>query len=201
MHWLERREFDEARRIAKNVSEQVSYKYGELVPTADIMKIVENLTGIDAKFTELDFGLLKDVDGNTGAFDNYGAAMYVSEEQGKTVARIILNSRENPKKQRFSLVHELGHLALENMNEGDGYLFSAHIDMDLTSISDADLDADPALVDEQAANIFALMVLMPDDVFRTAVKRNDSLDDIAQLFGVTKDAVLSRIMLGYKKEA
>lgn len=201
MSLLMREEFKIARSKAEEVSAKIDYKYGELIPTADIMGVVERMTNVDAKFTELDFGTLKDNNGKSGAFKNYGAAMYVSTEDDKKIARIILNSRETPKKQRFSLVHELGHLALDKMDSADGYLFSTHIDMDLTSISDEDLEKDVFLVEEQAANVFALMVLMPDDVFYTAVKRHDSLDDIAQLFGVTKDAVVSRFMLGIKKEA
>ena len=100
---------------------------------------------------------------------------------------------------RFSLVHELGHLMTECESESrsEGYKISTHIDMDITSIPKEVLE-DPGmeyLVDEQAANIFSLLVLMPQEAFVRALKKNDKISDIAILFGVESEAVKSRMML------
>jgi Zn-dependent peptidase ImmA (M78 family) len=69
--------------------------------------------------------------------------------------------------------------------------------MDITSIPKEVLD-DPNkafLVDEQIANIFSLLVLMPQDAFIRALKNYDKISDIAKLFGVEPDAVKSRMLL------
>lgn len=196
MYWFMRPEFKLARECAKEVLKNIEYQYGSLVPTADIMGTVEKMTNVDVKFREIDFAKFDDED-TGGHFSRYGAAMYVSPGEEKREARILLNQRETAEMQRFSLVHELGHLMLNNMHRSEnGFLFSSHIDMDITSIPEDRLnDEDQFLVGEQAANIFALLVLIPYDALIFAFKKYTSLDDIAKVFGVEKDAVVSRIML------
>lgn len=199
MYWFIMREefkcvYEKAEKLLKNIR----YEKGKMVSTSKIIDEVEKATNTDIKFTEFDFSEIKDYDGKVGTFKDCGAAMYVSpaseKERGK--ARILLNDRENPKMQRFSLIHELGHLMLEGQNCVNGYLFSTHINMNLTSIPKKQYERDEFLKKEQMANIFALLVLMPEDSFEYALEEYDSLDDIGHLFGVTKDAVISRLMLG-----
>ena len=197
MYWfMSRLEFKLARERAKEVLKNIEYQYGSLVPTASIMGAVEKMTNVDVKFREIDFAKFDD-ENTEGCFSRYGAAMYVSLGEENREARILLNKRETAEMQRFSLVHELGHLILENMHRSEnGFLFSSHIDMDITSIPEESIDdEDEFFIGEQAANIFALLVLIPYDALMFALKKYTSLDDIAKVFGVEKDAVVSRILL------
>ncbi len=194
-------QFELAYQKAYEVLETISFQFKMMVSTADVLKTVERLTNINIKYTDFDFAELDNADGKE-RFSRFGAAMYVSPEGDNREAQILLNSRETIEMQRFSLVHELGHLMLNNMQRMDkGFLFSTHIDMDITSISKEALKDDDFAIGEQAANIFALLVLIPDELLVKALKNYDSLDDIAKAFGVEKSAVVSRVMLGIKKEA
>lgn len=204
MYWfMLKEEFKDVYEKAKIVFSSLQHQSGNIVSTADIIATVEKMANVDVKFCEYDFSEFKDSDGKTGAFKKCGAAMYVSppNQSGYREARILLNSLENPKMQRFSLVHELGHLILEANKNANGYLFSTHIDMDLTSIPKSQYEKSNFLKKEQRANVFALLVLMPEESFECALKQNDSLDEIGKIFGVTKDAVISRLTLGIRQEA
>lgn len=204
MYWLIMREdfkcvYEKAEELLKNIR----YEKGKMVSTSKIIDEVEKVTKTDVKFKEFNFSEIEDEKGKKGVFKDCGAAMYVSPGLGKErgEARILLNDRESPKMQRFSLIHELGHLLLEGQNSVDGYLFSTHIHMRLTSIPKKEYESDDFLKKEQMANVFALLVLMPEDSFAYAIKEYDSFDDIGHMFGVTKDAVISRLMLGIGWEA
>ncbi len=200
MFWFMREEFKIAYREADKILKKIKCSFGKSININDIIKAVEEKTQTKIIFREFDFGNLSVSIDEGVDFTRYGAAMCVSEESGSNVARIMLNSRETQAKQRFSLVHELGHLVSNNMEDSEDFLFSTHIDMDITSIADEDLKDDPFLVGEQTANIFALLVLIPYDLLVTAMKRYDSLEDIAQMFGVEKEAVISRLMLGVESQ-
>lgn len=193
--------FELAYQKAYEVLDSMSHQFKMVVSTTDVLKTVEKLKNIDIKYAEFDFAKLDD-NSSKERYSRYGAAMYVSPGEENREAQILLNSRETIEMQRFSLIHELGHLMLDNMYQNeDGFLFSTHIDMDITSISDSDMEGNDFLIGEQAANIFALLVLIPDALLLKAIKIYDSLDDIAKAFGVEKSAVVSRIMLGIKREA
>lgn len=200
MYWFMREEFKEAFRRAQEISKKITPTVEKMVRTADVIRIVEEETNIDVEFEEYDFAELSDSSGKKNRFAKYGAAMYVSGNDNHQKAQIILNSRETPKMQRFSLIHELGHLILQNMEKCDGYLFSTHIDMSLPSIEDEVMLQNSFYVKEQQANIFALVVLIPPKALMEALEKHDSLDDIARLFGVEKDAIISRIKLGFHED-
>lgn len=193
MYWFMKPEFICAYDAANLVLEKINCKYDSLVDTTTIMDVVEGITGYDIKFSTVDFSELAKKIG-TDSLSKCGAALYV--ETDKKTALIMINSNESIKMQRFSLVHELGHLMLDNMYKGDGFEFSAHIAMDITSIPDELWGSDATLKNEQLANVFALLVLIPDKALLNAIDKYDSLDDISHVFGLEKDALVSRIKLG-----
>ena len=168
----------------------------EMMRTADIIDAVEEELGLDIKFTTLDFKKLdKGTHGRIFNVELFGAAMCASAKEKQAI--ILLNEKETPEMQRFSLVHELGHLMIQDLSEFSGYKVSTHIDMDITSIPNEILDRKgfEFLVEEQQANIFALLVLIPYELLKKVAKEHDSFDGMAKALGVEKNAIISRMEL------
>lgn len=164
------------------------------VDTDEIVKLVEKETKYDIKVYSTDFSTL----GIEGASDFGGFISIVKKQSGKNKgqASIFLNSKNSTEMMRFSLMHEIGHLMmfdLAPLDEGQT-LLSAHIHANINFLSKDEIEKDPYLEAEQAANIFALLVLMPKKMFDVASKIF-SVDRLANLFGVTTEAVISRFML------
>lgn len=198
MSWIMRNEFVIAYEKAKLILSKLNFNSArhEMMRTADIIDAVEEELGLDIKFSTFDFKKFNDENqGKTYDFDSFGAAMCASSSEKHAI--ILLNEKETPEMQRFSLVHELGHLMIQDLSEFSGYRVSTHIDMDITSIPDEVLDKKgfEFLIEEQQANIFALLVLIPYELLKKAVKEYDSFEDIAKAFGVEKNAIISRIEL------
>lgn len=148
-------------------------------------------------FSELDADV-----GDNILFDirNCGAMMLTTIKNGEKVADIILNEDKGAEFQRFSLIHELGHLITaeksdELFHADNDYVVSTHIDYSVTSIKSERYKNNDFLRKEQLANIFALRVLMPSKAFYNAVKKLDSVTEISNCFGLSKAAAVSRIML------
>lgn len=204
-NWImENAKFTMAYAKAEAVSEKISCANEYMVSTKSIIRAVENLTKTRILYRKFDFSKLAEGSGYESQICNMGAAMSVQNEeisdgQYEKTAYILLNEKETPEMIRFSLVHELGHLMMDDEREGrdEGYKISTHIDMDITSIPKEVLESPNMeyLVDEQAVNIFSLLVLMPQEAFLRAFKKYDKMSDIAMLFGVELDAVKSRMML------
>lgn len=116
------------------------------------------------------------------------------------LAHLIVNSDNSADMQRFSVAHELGHLVTDFPNfkyeEADDGLFtiSTHIDPDITYIPDEICENDDYLIAEQAANIFALLVLIPENIKIRDVKEM-GVKELAKMYGVTEDAIYSRMLL------
>lgn len=197
MYW-KMKEFDIAYEKAELVLKEMNYDTNEMIPTSAIMDTVEKILGIDVKFTDYDFKKFNKKDKSSVKFEKFGAAMCVEKKDDEITATILLNERETPAMKRFSLVHELGHLITQDklvVDENCGYQVSTHINMDITSIPNKIVKKHSVLIDEQIANIFALLVLIPMDMLLSALKEHDSLEGVARFFGVEKNALISRILL------
>lgn len=129
------------------------------------------------------------------------------EPSGKTLksALLVLNTDFPAEKQRFSLVHELGHLITGNTNfhyetPNDGkFTISTHIHSDITYITEEECEKDEYLVAEQTANIFALLVLIRKNL-RIRDLTENGIRALTQKYGVTEDALFSRMLLTYENE-
>ncbi len=196
MRFIMRKEFEIAYIKAEEILKEIKFSCKDMVRTASIIDAVESALGVDVKFTDYDFSKLGSKSKKTDV-SNFGAAMCVYEQDKRKYATILLNEKENPKMKRFSLVHELGHLMTQPLDLTKNYQVSTHIDMDITSIPEHILDKteNKFLIEEQVANIFALLVLIPYESLLYAMRRYESLEAVADFFGVEKDAVVSRFML------
>lgn len=114
-----------------------------------------------------------------------GISGILNQENGKWIMSI--NQDDNPKRQRFTLAHELGHYILhKNKNDSfeDSVFFRGE---EKTSI-------------EYAANQFAATLLMPDKKVRSLIlSGTKAVKDLAESFGVSIPAMKFKLTeLGYK---
>ena len=184
--------FKIAEEKANEVVKKLNYDAHDMVDTDKVKDIVEEITGIKIAVGEISFNSLnKNV-------ANCGAMMRVDNtDQGKK-AYIVLNSDKNAIFKRFSFVHELGHIITDKYNFSENekkYTISAHINYNLTSLSEEQC-TDDYLINEQIANVFALLVLMPNKFFTKKLVALDSIKNTADFFGITPEAVMSRMRLG-----
>ena len=197
MEWFMDSRFEPAYKAAADVIENMKYD-GKMVSINDVIAVVRDKKQVKILIGMIDFAELGDIEGDYG---QCGAAMSVPTEQNQEapqVAKILVNSHFSPEHRRFSIVHELGHLMTgfhTATTSENRFKVSMHIDADITSIDEDMLKKDDLYVNEQIANIFALLVLMPTQAFVTARNLLKSESLIAQYFGVEKDAVYSRIKL------
>lgn len=124
-----------------------------------------------------------------------GAFMQLKNTDGQNTATILLNSSKDPIFQRFSLMHELGHIISYDFSSNNKIYNCAHIKYTLNYISDDICDKNKELYEEQKANIFALEILMPRNKFLEVCQEKDSIIEIAREFGVAPEAVTSRLRL------
>lgn len=165
-----------------------------MVSTRKIINLVKNLTNTKIGIDYKSFSSLK----NKSA-SNYGAMMSVYKDGNNRIAEIIINSDKDDEYQRFSLVHELGHLMTDKNNfelDNKRFMLSTHINWNMFSIPKEKYDNNTLLLNEQIANVFALRVLIPFEKLYKKIEESSDLNEIATSFGVTKDAVVSRIALG-----
>lgn len=130
---------------------------------------------------------------------NSAAMMRVVFDNGLKAAVIVLNSDMSAAFQRFSLMQQIGHLVTlpENAQVNpDNFHVSTRINYDLTGITEEELNNNYYLLREQVANIFALRILMPNEQFFRKMGELGSVQAAANFFGVTTDAVISRMMIG-----
>lgn len=214
--FIMRDEFKSAVEMANRINSMLKTRgVGEddFVPLDTIIECVQEI----AEYSEIEvsrraFSKILNVDGNSGQQPSgMGAMLSTStkfdELSGKTLksALLVLNTDFPAEKQRFSLVHELGHLITGNPNfqyetSDDGkFTISTHIHSDITYITDEECEKDEYLVAEQTANIFALLVLI-----RKNLKIKDLTENgirlLTQRYGVTEDALFSRMLLTFESE-
>lgn len=185
--------FEQSNRLLDSLLKEIpDNKY--MIPTGKIINLVKSITdtriGIDYK----SFSTLTNKNAS-----NYGAMMSVYKENDNKIAEIIINSDKEDEYQRFSLVHELGHLMTDKNNfelVDKRFKLSTHINWNMFTIPKEKYDNSTLLLNEQIANVFALRVLIPFEKLHKKLNECDDLNEIALSFGVTKDAIISRIALG-----
>lgn len=115
---------------------------------------------------------------------------YLKFEEGRWV--IGVNSIHHPKRQRFTMAHELGHYFLHKDTEGE---------LEDTILFRSEGYGDKGI--ESEANKFAAQLLMPESEFRKLVKEEAGLvERVSERMGVSTLAVTYRAKdLGYKEKA
>lgn len=201
--------YDELLQIAYEKSDEIikqlnCEKFVGILDTQKIVEAVSKSIPCKIKVSSTSFDKLsREVKPNNRTIMKKCGAMMLTtiyDEENVNVAHIVLNHDMAPEFQRFSLVHELGHLmtdesGTEIFNHDSGYVLSTHIDYEITSMP-RDMYADNLFFrKEQLANIFALRVLMPKTAFYSELDKSGNIKDIAERFGLSEAAVISRIRL------
>ncbi len=196
--------FDQQLEIAYRKSDEIikaiCFPSDNMIDSSEVIDYIEQKMKVDIDIFFRSFKKL-------GIDKPYGAMMMIEfeNEEAKnncqpSKANIVLNTdSDDAVFQRFSLFHELGHLVTltkDNLIHTENYVVSTHIDYELTNISPNDYKENAYLLKEQIANIFALRVLMPSKMFYKKMREYNDITKVADFFGVTQDAVLSRMMIG-----
>lgn len=192
--------------MAAKINELLSKKYGssDFIPLEAIVNAVRSVSKYkDINVSRQSFSKIG-MEMNTDTLNNCGAMLSTATIEDSSIAYLIINSDLSPNMQRFSVAHELGHLIthvpnFEYETADDGkFTISTHINADITYISDEEYKENDYLFAEQMANTFALLVLIPR---KLSVK--DMIDEGAEIlserYGVTKDAIYSRLLLSSVK--
>lgn len=116
---------------------------------------------------------------------------------------IAINEKESYQRQRFTLAHEIGHLVLHSE-----ILDGPHIDGSFNQklYRDGRSRGGHETI-EREANRFAAELLMPEELIIESVKKLDfyfdpeqgAPDELAEEYGVSKQALTIRIMQFYAK--
>lgn len=130
-----------------------------------------------------------------------GAVMCVMEgANGVHRAHIVLNQDKDLKFRRFSLVHELAHLITGEYvlaEKEDQYMICSHIQYDIRPFVEGHCQNDSFVIAEELCNVVALKILLPADKFAKKMFELKDISEVAKCFGVTEDAVCSRMLLGW----
>lgn len=187
-------------RVAYETSEEVIRNVprspNRAIATADVLEFVRKRYCPKIEMYSRSFAGLTVPAGSVGAS---GAMMRIEADGAPKSACIVVNSDMPATYQRFCLFQQIGHLATLPPDipvDPQSYHVCTHINYDLTSISEKELDNDYYLMREQVSNVFALRVLMPGEQFYWKLRELDSVQEAARFFGLTTDAVISRMMIG-----
>ncbi len=115
-------------------------------------------------------------DGNSGTTISGGGNRYI----------IRINIQDDSKRQKFTLAHEFGHIALKHLKSTK---------QDRLNKIQTNGEIKGKLVYEKQANIFAASFLMPkEDFIKLAKKMDYNIARIASHLGLSKSAVRTRML-------
>jgi Zn-dependent peptidase ImmA (M78 family) len=126
------------------------------------------------------------------------SGMVVRDGDDTGTAVIGVNSTHHPRRQRFTIAHEVGHLKLQS-----GRRITVDSGLRVDYRDDANM---PSIQDERDANAFAAALLMPADAVKRAADplarqgatRSTLIGDLARLFDVSEEAMGYRLLnLGF----
>lgn len=189
--FMEKRIMEKIDNTVNEILKGINYDGSSMIDTNAVLKYVSENKKIKIKFSRRNFNNISSQRENLSKIGAY--TLFVNDNNNKSCI-IVLNSAHNVVYQRFSLAHEIGHLCLDDFPK-DGVTLSTHIDYRLFSIGEDTIKENKNLMKEQAANIFALKLLIPEKILYEKAKKMQSIRDIAEFFGVEKSALNSRIEL------
>lgn len=155
-------------------NDQIEEMTQELLQSLDALEVPVDLDYISEKIgIEVKRGQLG---------DDVSGTIYI---MGEGKAAVALNSTNTPKRQRFTLAHEIGHFI---MHKGRGI----HVDTEQMLFRREGAVSDPR---ETAANQFAACLLMPRTLLDKELDGDElDIDKLAQKFNVSSQAMSYRLL-------
>lgn len=168
------------------LDEMLSKPNREPLYTDEIKKIIEDRFKVGIEIKSTSFKHFKRPACDAGAF-------MCRKNKNKFV--ILVNTDKPVAFQRFSIIHEMGHIATGCLvnDKQNAWIISTNISYDIPS-TPPKKDKNQAY--EVIANIFALKVIIPMDMLLEQIKAGKGIKYIASYFMADADAVLARIKLG-----
>lgn len=129
----------------------------------------------------------------TAITDEYNIKVYNSEMDSNISGAIIkegdnyviyVNDKHHANRQRFTIAHEIAHYILHKDRIGDNLTDNAMYRSKLSNSF------------ERQANILASEILMPVNFVLQFIKENKSIEEMADLFQVSEEAMRIRIRQG-----
>lgn len=166
------------------LDEMLSKPNREPLYTDEIKKIIEDRFKVDIEIKSTSFKHFECPACNAGAF--------MCRKKNKFV--ILVNTDKPAAFQRFSIIHEMGHIATGCLvnDKQNAWIISTNISYAISSIPQKDKNQ----AYEVMANIFALKVIIPMDMLLKQIKAEKGIKYIASYFITDTDAILARIRLG-----
>ncbi|MBI3485888.1 ImmA/IrrE family metallo-endopeptidase [Candidatus Daviesbacteria bacterium] len=156
------KKLDQIELKARDILEQTIGDINFIEPPIDLAKILEHF--------QLKLSIASFKDQNVaGAFD-------------KDQKMIYLAKNEPPKRQLFTVAHEIGHVVLDHKKTQD--VFYRH---QASSFNGADLE------EEKEANFFAASLLIPKELVKRFWSIHKDIELIAAYFGVSRSAAFWRL--------
>lgn len=126
----------------------------------------------------------------TDDFNNSESGSIVKENG---VYVIYVNTRHSPRRKRFTIAHEIGHFLLHKSkldNEETEIIDTVrNVEIGVSSLQRAENNRNK---EEFAANDFAASLLMPKEEFIKSWNKERSIEEVAEKFKVSREAVLIR---------
>ena len=197
-------DFEDAYKKASEINEVIHLhkrreKFVELNEIARAIKLSTDITNI--MFAQLSFSQFMPLE-FVEARSMRKIDIIRSSDTGEyeKTAYIAVNSDCNALTQRFAAAHEMGNLLLTDTKDvyaelykNGKYAISKHVDVDISSLLRRVHECE-CLKAEYAANIFALLVLVPEELKIADINKGKA-KYLAQDYGVSEEAILSRLIL------
>jgi Zn-dependent peptidase ImmA (M78 family) len=157
---------------SRDTAKEILTKYGITAPPVNVFEIANNeglqIVYFRPEVESLDYAAV------SGLLNNHSGTW-----------EIFLNANDSPKRQAFTLAHELGHYFLQHKGDEYGAYWRDS------------LYASPKPPQEQEADMFAAELLMPADVLDKFMQDNNLTShdstQLAKVFGVSQTAMTFRL--------
>ena len=159
---------------AKELLKIIKFDKDNMIASNDIVDAVEKYSGLKISLAFCSFSKAGISSfSKSGITKPYGAMTNFELDESDNIkkAKIIINEDIDAKSQRFSIIHELGHLVIRTLSKEElleykgKFIISTHINDRFIDINQCDYEEDDDLFNELLCNIFALKVLMPNEQF------------------------------------
>lgn len=164
-----------------------------IVPIAKLIRTVEMLCECDIDIKRVPFSKVRTLKPTDHGLVLVNAHRHVD---------ILLNEDDSREDWRFSIVHILGLLLMENslQDTSNEYIVCENIGYDFSNVVVWDAEPDEHKR-QKMRNLFALLVLMPQSSFGAAANSADRISDMAANMGVPRGAINTRMGLTYALKA